>query len=337
MQFKLLAAAICATLPLVASAQSSVTIYGVLDAAVAYEDNGAPNGSRTVLNSGNQSSSRFGFKGAEDIGSGLKAIFNLEGGVAIDTGMGDSALFGRRAVVGLQGSFGSVTLGREYTPIADVAKESDIFGQGFYGTNLSAFGTGRLTRRISNSVNYKSVPMSGLRVGAAYGAGEALTGPSLDIMGISADYTIGKFYVGAGYHTVERLASGDDKEMIVGAGYKMGPVSIKGNYMVADLTGANNKYEQVNLGASMSSGASTFYANYQQQKLEAGGAKGNTLAVAYSYAFSKRTNAYATYARLSNNATARFGINSSSTSLTPPPANLGADPSNLSIGVRHSF
>ncbi|MES3024342.1 MAG: porin [Pseudomonadota bacterium] len=336
MQFKLLAAAILATLPLVASAQSTVTIYGLVDAAVAREDNGAPNGSRTVLNSGNQSTSRFGFRGVEDIGSGLKASFNLEGGINIDTGAGDTALFGRRAVVGLQGNFGSVMLGREYTPIADVAKESDIFGQGFYGTNLSAFGTGRLTRRISNSVNYKSMMMSGFRVAAAYGAGEALTGPSLDLMGFSADYTIGNFYVGAGYHTVERLTVGDDKEMIVGAGYKMGAFAIKGNYMVADLTGANNKYEQANLGASMNSGANTFYANFQQQKLE-GGAKGNTVALVYAYAFSKRTNVYASYARLSNNATGRFGITSSGTALNPPAANPGADPSNLSVGVRHSF
>ncbi|MES3024341.1 MAG: porin [Pseudomonadota bacterium] len=337
MQFKLLAAAIVAALPLVASAQSSVTIYGIVDAAVAREDNGAPNGSRTVVNSGDQSTSRFGFKGVEDIGSGLKAIFNLEGGLNVSTGAGDTVLFGRRAIVGLQGSFGTVTVGREYTPIAEVAKQSDIFGQGFYGTNLVAFGNERLTRRISNSVNYSSVPMNGLRFAAGYGLGETLVGPSLDLMGIAVDYTIGNLYLGAGYHTVERVALADDKEMILGAAYKMGNFAIKGNWMAADLAGPNNKYEQLGVGVSLAAGASTFFANVSEQKLDLGGAKGRTLALAYSYAFSKRTNVYASYARLSNNGTARFGIASAGTALTPPATAFGADPSNLSIGVRHAF
>src|SRR5688572_4118329 len=108
MQGKHFAAALLATLPLVAAAQSSVTVYGVADAAIAKEDTGAANGSRTVVNSGNQSSSRLGFRGVEDLGNGLKATFNLEAGYAIDTGAGDSALFGRRSVVGLEGAFGAV-------------------------------------------------------------------------------------------------------------------------------------------------------------------------------------------------------------------------------------
>jgi predicted porin len=124
------------------------------------------------VNSGNQSSSRFGFRGTEDLGNGLKAIFNLEAGTAIDTGAGDSALFGRRAVVGLEGGFGTLTLGREYSPIAAIAGATDAFGQGFYGSNLSAFTTNRLTRRLANSVNYKSPSWNGLKLLAAYSAGE---------------------------------------------------------------------------------------------------------------------------------------------------------------------
>ena len=105
MQVKLLAAVVFASLPLAASAQSSVTVYGVMDAAIAHEDTGAPNGSRNVVNSGNQSSSRLGFKGTEDLGNGLKAMFNIEAGVALDTGAADSALFGRRAVVANKASY----------------------------------------------------------------------------------------------------------------------------------------------------------------------------------------------------------------------------------------
>ncbi|MGZ8292472.1 MAG: porin [Telluria sp.] len=336
MQRKFLAAALFVSLPLVAAAQSNVTIYGIADAAVAHEDTDVLGGSRTVVNSGNQSSSRLGFRGTEDLGNGLKAMFNIEAGYNIDTGMGDSALFGRRSVVGLEGGFGLVTIGREYSPIASVAGQSDILGQGFYGTNLSSFNSGRLTRRISNSVNYKSSAMSGFKVLAAYGLGETTTGPSGDLMGVALEYANGPLFVGAGYHQLERLASGDDKEYTVGAGYKFGVVEVKGNYMVADQTGANNKYEQLNLGAAVGVGsAGKVYINLQRNERAA--ARGNLVALAYSYALSKRTNVYATAAKMSNNSAGTFGINASGVNITPPATGLGADPSGYAVGVRHTF
>lgn len=336
MQRKFLAAAVFASFPLVAAAQSSVTIYGIADAAIAREDTGATNGSRTVVNSGNQSGSRIGFRGVEDLGNGLKAAFNLEAAANLDTGTADTALFGRRAVVGLQGSFGSVMIGREYTPVADIAAQTDITGQGLFGGNLNSFGALRLTRRISNSVNYKSNVMGGFKVGLAYGAGEQQTGPSLNLKGISADFSNGPFYVGGAYQTFERLASGDDKEWMVGAGFKFAAVDVKASYASADPEGANNKFEQLNLGLAYTVEASKFFVNLQQNKLS-GGAKGNGWALGYTYALSKRTNLYAAYATMRNNGSAVFGINSAATNVTPPATALGADPKALSLGVRHSF
>lgn len=337
MQSKLLFAALTATLPLAAFAQANVTLYGIADIAVAVEDTDAPGSSnRVVLNSGNQSSSRLGFRGTEDLGAGMKAMFNLEAGVNLDTGAADSALFGRRAVVGLEGSFGTLTLGREYTPIAGVAAASDIFGQGFYGSNLSAFTTNRLTRRLSNSVNFKTPSFGGLKASLVYGLGEQATGPSLDVIGFAADYSNGSLFLGAGYHVIERLASGDDKEYALGAGYKFGELDVKANYLVADQTGPNNKFEQLNLGASVGLGAGRIYANIQQNKVETG-AKGKGFALAYSYPLSKRTNLYTSYAALRNNSTGAFGLNSSSTNVTPPVTALGSDPSVFTIGMRHSF
>jgi predicted porin len=336
MQRKVIVAAILASLPLFAAAQSSVTIYGVADVALAKENTGAANGGRTAINSGNQSSSRFGFRGTEDIGGGLKAVFNLEGGYAIDSGLGDASLFGRRSVVGLEGEFGSVILGREYTPIADVANATDILGQGFYGSNLSAFASGKLTRRISNSVNYKSPVMSGFKFSAAYSAGEATTGPSLNLMGVAADYKMGNLYIGAGYHTFKRLATGDDKELMIGAAYKMGAFEIKGNYMEADPTGATNKFEQINLGLSYTQDANKFFVNYQTNELETG-AKGNSLSLAYSYTLSKRTNLYTSYAKMRNNSKGVFGLQAAGTAVAPTATQLGADPSAFTVGLRHSF
>ncbi|NNG23724.1 porin [Telluria aromaticivorans] len=337
MKFKYLAAALLSTLPLFAHAQSNVTIYGVMDAAVAVEDTDAPGeDSRTVINSGNQSSSRIGFRGTEDLGNGLKALFNIEAGVALDTGAADSSLFGRRAVVGLQGAFGTVTVGREYSPIAAVAAATDILGQGMFGTNLSAFATNRLTRRLANSVNYKSDAMSGFTLNAAYSTGERVVEPSGDLMGLSLEYKTGGLYLGAGYHVIERLSTGDDKELAFGAGFTMGAFEIKGNYLQADQTGANNEYTNANLGAAFTTGPNKFFLNFQQQKIESG-AKGNTVSLAYTYALSKRTNIYSTYAQLRNNGRGVFGISSSSTAVAPPATALGADPSVFTVGVRHSF
>jgi predicted porin len=339
MQYKSLAVALLTSLPLLATAQSNVTVYGVVDAAVSSEDSGAAGvGRQTVINSGDQSSSRIGFRGTEDLGNGLKAIFNIEAGVNIDNGTTDSAMFGRRAVVGLQNELGALTVGREYTPIAAVASATDILGQGFYGSNLSAFSTSNtatpLTRRISNSVNFKSASLSGFKINASYGAGEQPTGASQDLLGVSLEYANGPFYAGGGYQTTER-ADGDFKEYALGLGYKIGDVEIKGNYLAADPAAANNKFEQLNVGAAMKvGGAGKVFANVQQNKLE-NGAKGNGFTLAYSHTLSKRTNVYASYASLRNNDLGKFSVNASSTSVKA--AALGADPDALTIGLRHSF
>ena len=337
MQSKYLAAALIASLPFAAIAQTNITVYGVADIAIAVEDTDAPGvGNRTALNSGNQSSSRLGFRGTEDLGGGMKALFNLEAGLSLDTGAGDSALFGRRAIVGLEGGFGMLTLGREYTPIAGVAGPADIFGQGFFGSNLSAFSSGRLTRRLSNSINYKTPSFGGLKGSLVYGLGEQTTGPSEDTLGLAVNYAKGPLVLGAGYHVIERLATGDDKEYALGAGYKFGIVDVKANYLVEDRVGANNKFEQLNVGASVGLGQGRVYANLQQNKIQ-NGAKGNGFAVAYSYSLSKRTDLYTSYAMLRNNASGTFGLNSSSTNVTPPATALGADPSVFAIGLRHKF
>ena len=334
MKKTLLAAVVCGSVPFAAMAQSSqVSMYGIMDAALSHEDTGAADGSRTVLNSGNQSSSRIGFKGTEELGEGLNALFNIEAGVSLDTGAGDSVLFGRRAVVGLEGGFGMLTVGREYSPVADVAKMSDILGQGFYGSNLYAFNF--LTRRLSNSVNYQSPSLGGATLMATYSAGEKNNGPSGDLMGLGATYKLGDLQLGAAYHSIERIDAGNDTEYALGAAYKLGNVSVMGGYLVADPEGGA-KFSEANIGASLAMGPSTFYANVQHDRLD-GGARGTGFTIAYAYALSKRTNLYASYATKRNNSMAVFGINASSTRVVPPATAPGADPSALTVGIRHTF
>ena len=340
MKHKILAIALVSALPLVAQAQTSVTMYGMVDASIGVENNDAPGeSSRTVVSSGTQSASRIGFRGTEDLGNGLKALFNIEAAVAVDTGATDSNMFQRRAVVGLQGAFGTVTVGREYGPIAAVAGASDTLGQGFYGSNLAAFGTNKLTRRLSNSINYQSNALNGFTLRAAYGAGERSIDPSGDVTGVSLEYANAGLYIGAGYQNVERLATGDDKEYNAGVGYKFGDFEVRAGYMAADPeTGIlpNNKYEQKNAGVSYGFGANRVFLNYQQQELGTG-AEGKAVTVAYTYTLSKRTNVYASYAKLRNNSNGVFSLSSPAGSLALPATAFGADPQVYNVGLRHSF
>ena len=134
-------------------------------------------------------------------------------------------------------------------------------------------------------------------------------------------------------------AATSDKEYGAGVAYKfeqLGGFEIKGNYLGADPHGANNQFKQYNLGFGYPIGASKFLLNLQQNKLETG-AKGNAWALAYTYALSRRTNLYASYANMNNNNLATFALNSSSNTLAPPATALSADPSVFAIGLRHTF
>jgi predicted porin len=251
-------------------------------------------------------------------------------------------------VVGLQHEFGALTIGREYSPISNIAAASDILGQGFYGTNLSAFGPNlaapnpagppRLTRRLSNSVNFRSTPQRGFSAAVAYSAAptgnEPVTG-SNNLKGAGVEYANGPFYVGVGFHTLKRVPTGDDKEFALGLGFRFRDFDFKGNGLIADQEGPNNRFQQYNLGGSWTFRQHKVFLNGQHNKLA--GTHGNAFTVAYTYALSQRTNGYAAYAKMFNSGGATFGINSAGTNLTPPPTAPGADPSAVTFGVRHTF
>ena len=128
MKKSLVALAVLSAFAGIASAQTSVTVYGIVDAGVTREDSGLRTFNR--LDSGNQSTSRLGFKGTEDLGGGLSAQFLLEQGFSLDNGaVQDSArtAFNRQAYIGLTGNFGQVRLGRQKTVMYDLFIQYRIF------------------------------------------------------------------------------------------------------------------------------------------------------------------------------------------------------------------
>jgi len=156
-----------------AQAQTNVTLYGLLDAAVDYNTNVDTAGhSRTWMPSlgGGMFPSRLGFRGSEELGNGLKAIFTLETGIYTDTGATGQGnrLFGRQAWVGLAGRWGQLTLGRNYNMLYNSMPEVEIIGPAQYG--LGSLDAGIPNGRSDNSIAYKGT-FGAVTAGATYSVG----------------------------------------------------------------------------------------------------------------------------------------------------------------------
>lgn len=195
----------------VAHAQSSVTLYGTIDTAITYVHNASGNQSLWSVgnaSNGDLSGTRWGLKGQEDLGGGLKAIFQLENGFNPSTGaLGQgSRLFGRQAFVGLESDqFGTVTLGRQYDPLVDMVQ--GITADNYFG---SAFATpGDVdnydnSSRTNNAVKYVSPVYLGLQVEGMYAfggvAGQTGSGQTWSA---AATYNNGPFSLAAGYFVAD--------------------------------------------------------------------------------------------------------------------------------------
>lgn len=188
MKHKALSLAVLAALSVAGSAHAqsqstNVQMYGLIDAGVEYVDHAdAKGGSLVRVVSGGKNTSRWGFRGAEDLGGGLKAVFNLEGGILMDTGAADGALFKRQAYVGLDGSFGRLVLGRSFTTVYDTVIKFDPMGFApNYSWATTAANTGPskygMTTAFDNLVKY-SGKTGALTYGASIGLGEQPGAPN---------------------------------------------------------------------------------------------------------------------------------------------------------------
>ncbi|MCX4150785.1 MULTISPECIES: porin [Paraburkholderia] len=174
MKKTLMVAALTGVFATAAHAQSSVTLYGLIDAGITYTNNqhGHSNWQET---SGSVNGSRWGLRGSEDLGGGLKAIFTLENGFGINNGTlkQGGREFGRQAFVGLSSDqFGAVTLGRQYDSMVDYVGPLSLTGTQYGGTQFAhPFDNDNLNNsfRVNNSVKYTSVNYGGFKGGAMYG------------------------------------------------------------------------------------------------------------------------------------------------------------------------
>lgn len=320
----------CIAVP--AAAQSTVTLYGRVNTTLeSQKSNGLQN---TTVSDNN---SRFGFKGSEDLGGGLKALFQLESGFDSSTGATTrGALFGREAIVGLSGGFGTVKLGQQaLTPIYFTSADYVSMHNHDTGSSSDAlFGLFLQPLRQSNSIAYTSPTFSGLSFQFAQSRGEranfAGTGVALStVSDITVDYDNGPLHLGAGYNK-----NGRNKIFVVRALYELGALTLGTYYERDNYEGAFvgtpvlanwGTRNNIRLSAMYTAGASEFHANV--------GAAGNFSRIAqeskarqytlgYNYNLSKRTKLYGYVTRIDDSAAGLYSP---------------GDFSSTAVGIRHNF
>ncbi|RDI24360.1 porin [Pseudacidovorax intermedius] len=325
-------------------AQSSVTVYGLVDLGFVRES-GGPNGAEaSKLTSGVSAGSRLGFRGAEDLGGGLAAVYRLEMGLNADTGtLGQGGRgFGRESWVGLQGDWGRVLLGRQYTPVAIVQVESDPFGTGLAGdsANLISPGGAGGSNRMDNTVRYALETRQGFTVDLAYGFGEKANDASLSReWGAAIGYVSGPVYVKLGHHNVNDANGKPGSMSLLAAKYDFGLLTAHFNYAInkgSSVFGVLNRDSRdVLLGVSVPYGPGRFLASYiRKDDRTLANNDANQWAVGYVHNLSRRTALYVSIARIHNNAPA-----GSATGFyrVGNATEQGLGSRAFNVGVRHAF
>jgi len=346
-----------------AQAQSNVTIYGLVDAGIVSERGGSA-GSVTKVTSGIGSQSRLGFRGAEDLGNGLSAIFQLEAGVRVDDGSLDntnSQLFNRQSFVGLKSKeAGTLTLGRQYTMLYNAMSQvADPFGAGYAGSIKNLFPAAGVNTRTSNAIVYASPVTEGFSAEGLYSLGEQAGNSSAGRQfGLGLNYANGPlntrlvynnrnsdvaavgttpavlhdtgrntlFAINYDFTVVKAFfAYGADK------GFNSAPLPVANAYAYSVAPKASLDSNDLLIGVQVPVAPSgTIMASYiRKNDKTVNNQDADQWALGYSHALSKRTNLYVAYAKIKNKNGAGYTVGNNNEAGTGDKA--------FNVGVRHSF
>lgn len=298
-----------------AFAQSSVTLYGVADIGI--QDTNAP-GSKLQLNSSstmNNGTSRWGIRGTEDLGGGLKAGFNFEAGLSLDNGAAGTFsgnYFGRNAFMTLSGGFGELSLGRRLNPAFNTAAAWELTGAANYSAVVSQFGGVLVGIRTSDMIMYTSPNMNGFV--AQFGhrlKGDNGTKASNDL---SLRYGQGPLVVAFNYNN-NSGGTGNNKHL--GASYDFGDFKIAGAWI--DPAGASKGFA---IGGTVNLGTVALTADFVRDT----NADDTDFVLEAKYPLSKRTFAYAAYLRDGDKKNGAFNA-----------ATAGKNVGGFGLGIRHNF
>ncbi|MBI5335704.1 MAG: porin [Burkholderiales bacterium] len=353
MKKSLIALAALGTLAGAAHAQSSVTIYGVVDASL---ESVKGTDSLTRVSSDNLATSRLGFKGTEDLGSGLKGKFVLEHNVKVDAGtQGNSArLWDRAAWIGLEGAFGEVRLGRQDSSIGLLAGNTNILGaQAYDDFKIAGTFAGDTYRRADNAITYLLPKfVDGLTAEVQYSTAigstrgiASSTNPTVNpgtetadvdtgkTWGLNVQYANGPFGVGGGYINAKRDAVGDreDEGWLVYASYDFGAAKLTGYFNQDEDSADDDKRKLYGIKVGVPLGAFTLQAGVSKVDNVnfAKDAEATIYALKGVYALSKRTALYALATYVDNDDGSALNVGAATTA--------GDSAHGIAIGVRHSF
>ncbi|AFQ50132.1 porin [Burkholderia sp. A9] len=362
----LIVAAAAASFATVAHAQSSVTLYGVLDAGITYQSNvqNAAGQGKSLWSMGSGiDQSRFGLRGSEDLGGGLKAIFTLESGFNIGNGKfanGNGGMFNRQAFVGLSSQYGTVTLGKQYDATQDYL--APLTATGSWGGTYFAhpLNNDRLSTNgdvaLNNTVKYTSANYAGLQFGGTYsfsnntnfGNNRAYSGGvSYQFQGLKLGAAYSQSNIGDPLNTAGAVnafaAQGRNRTFGAAAAYAFGPAQVGAAWTQSRLDNQANgtgslradNYEvnaKYNLTPALGLGAAYTYTN---AKFEGSSAHWNQFGLQADYSLSKRTDVYAqaVYQRASKNAGGASIYNGDINTAPSSSINQTA----ATVGLRHRF
>jgi len=328
-------AAAAVALSSAALAQSSVTLFGLVDLSVRQLDNGGVR--QTQLANDGLGASRLGVRGVEDLGGGLSAGFWLESQVRADTGQANDLRFWhRRSTVSLLGDgLGELRLGRDSLPTWTAVGDFDVFFQNGIGdttTTYAVLGGVDTRARADNLVAYFLPSFGGLYGQLSVAAGEGT--PGRKYTGGRIGYRSGPFDVTAAYGQTE--VTTDDVELIVVSGsYEFAMLRLTGIFQEA--TYQDDTDTRYTIGASMPFGLAVLRASYTHTDGSGpviGNRDADSFALGGIYNLSRRTALYATYATIDNQGTANFTVGSISGSTMPRTEERSQG---FEFGVRHSF
>ena len=304
-----------------ALAQSSVTLYGRVNTTVEHQKTGDVSVNKMVNNS-----SRFGFRGVEDLGGGLKAGFVLESGFASDTGASDPTFFGRQSELNLSGNFGMLRLGNffpeSYFASADyVSMHNHDTGTSSDALYFDPVWFGPLGTK--NKVSYRTPDFGGFTVEGAVSLSEKALGTNKkNGYDLAANYNMGPLALGAGYSQWD-----SNKQASLRALYTFGQFTVGGYYQRNDqeVEGTRNNFR---LSGMYAMGASEFHLNAGRANSWSNtpDSAANQYTIAYNYNLSKRTKLYTYYTKVDNKINANYMTGAN-----------GIDFSSFAVGVRHNF
>jgi predicted porin len=336
----------------VACAQSNVTVYGTLDAGISSSIGANSAGTVTSVQSGQESYSRLGFKGSEDLGDGMKAIFVLEQGILLNSGTSglngvgnnvpvdqNNGTFSSQAYVGLGGNFGTLTVGRQFTPLYQAYGSIDPFVNGFAANINNFFGTDANNssnyQRMSNAAIYSTPDnLYGFKGSVAYGFGGVAGDTSAQSqVGASLGYANGPVTVAYAYHQANNEQNGvvgastdTFKTNFIGAAYDFGVVKAHAAFDQNEQ-GDTFKTQDYLVGVTVPFGAHAVFADYTHKNNKLiDNADADQYAIGYTYNLSKRTNLYTAYTYVKNQENSTIDTEVAGNSV-----------GTIQVGLRHSF